>query len=95
MTRMSKFDSVNITYECKECGRNNTVTVWPYIPAKTYGPPEDCYPSEGGYIEPTECHCCGEKISVDDCFDQVADDREAFLESKAAEEWDRRHEDSD
>lgn len=23
----------------------------PYVPAKTFGPPENCYPAEGGYVE--------------------------------------------
>jgi len=29
----------------------------PYTPARLSGPPEDCYPAEGGYAEITEGYC--------------------------------------
>jgi hypothetical protein len=32
----------------------------PYIPAKISGPPEDCYPSEGGSFTVTEIHILNE-----------------------------------
>ena len=28
-----------------------TASVSPYVPAQTYGPPENCYPAEGGGVE--------------------------------------------
>ena len=34
-------------------------TVSKFIPARLYGPPEDCYPAEGGEVEITEVLCNG------------------------------------
>lgn len=31
-----------------------TFTATPYVPAKIYGPPEHCYPAEGGEVEVEE-----------------------------------------
>lgn len=41
-------------FETRVCGIPCIVRVlsWePYLPAKVYGPPEYCYPAEGGYGE--------------------------------------------
>lgn len=47
--------STEVEYEIKREDVLITVrasgTSFPHIPAKTYGPPEDCYPAEGGYAE--------------------------------------------
>ena len=42
-----------LTYQ-RECGENDELftfvyEVEPYVPAKLYGLPENCYPAEGGY----------------------------------------------
>ena len=34
--------------------------VSPYVPAKTYGPAEDCHPEEGGEVDITSVTCGGE-----------------------------------
>lgn len=38
----------------------------PFIPARTYGPPEDCYPSEGGYFELCSLRLLNEDGSLGD-----------------------------
>lgn len=49
------------------------VTAWePYRPGRLYGPPEDCYPDEGGYgewdvlIRGRRAHWLERKLTADD-----------------------------
>ena len=71
----------------------------PYVPARISGPPEDCYPSEGGYAEITDLKCGKDDASfllqsadireeLDDlayaaCEDSIQSDRESAAESAA------------
>lgn len=36
----------------------------PYIPARLWGPPDDCYPAEGGEIEIQEVHVIGSAVDL-------------------------------
>ena len=38
----------------------------PYDPGRTYGPPEDCYPPEGGEIEEIDITCNGKPFELTD-----------------------------
>lgn len=57
---------IRITYTCKACDHKAEVKVYPIIPARTGGPPELCYPEEGGEVEPEECPECGAKFDQGD-----------------------------
>ena len=50
---------------CKECGELTQVEVIPYVPAYTSGRFEDCYPAEGGFIDPSTCPC-GAELSYEE-----------------------------
>ena len=64
---------ITVSYTCPECEKEFDVRATPEIPAQTYGPPELCYPAEGGEIEPEECPGCGHEIDSNDVSDLVAD----------------------
>lgn len=71
-------------YTCnnEECEHEFELSVnyTPLIPARTYGPPENCSPEEGGDFEatPDECPKCGHAIDLESAaekfFDKLADD---------------------
>jgi hypothetical protein len=54
-----------VTLNCVECGEDTTCDLVPYVPAKLTGHPDTWHPEEGGYIEPEECHNCGEKLPTE------------------------------
>ena len=52
----------SIPYTCKSCDHEFNVEVEPIRPARLFGPPENCHPSEGGDYEPSECPECGHDL---------------------------------
>ena len=46
-----------------------TYTQTPYIPARTYGRPEDCYPAEGGEVELIEARVDGKRVNWSEAED--------------------------
>jgi len=46
-------------YECPKGAAEIEYTIEPLVPGKYYGPPENCYPDDGGYADgPDECGFC-------------------------------------
>lgn len=89
---------MKILYEClgllpddSDCGHEFEIEVSPEIPAKTYGPPESCYPAEGGEVDPTECPKCGKEVDVERALETAHDyDQAAREDAEEAREEDRR-----
>jgi len=49
-------DTITFTYYFGEDNKLEiTASVGPYDPGRSHGPPEDCYPPEGGEVEITLC----------------------------------------
>lgn len=59
-------------------------TYEPFVPARTYGPPENCYPAEGGYAE--DCRIVG--IECADEFTDWLGDNDAEIPSEHCDSLD-------
>lgn len=73
---------IKIFWTCRNCHHENEINVTPVIPARTYGPPENCSPEEGGEIEPSECQNCGADFPQDECIERAAE-----KERETEERW--------
>lgn len=49
--------------------------VAPYDPGRTYGPPEDCYPPEGGEITSLTAYRDGEEFALTDAEASAVEQR--------------------
>lgn len=76
-----------------------TYTGSPIIPARTYGPPEHCYPAEGGEVEIQSVMHNGQPYALTDeqeealldvCSDRVEQDAADAEDDRADYEYDRR-----
>ena len=63
--------STTVTWTCPACERETEVTVHAVIPGRLWGPPENCYPEEGGEIEPDQCPRCDHIIDSAWCHDNA------------------------
>lgn len=63
--------ATKIIWTCPECTRETEVLVGEFTYAKLSGPPESCYPAEGGEIEPERCPFCKREIDVDEANDRA------------------------
>lgn len=64
---------MKLFYTCPKCQEETEIDVAPMIPAKTWGPPENCHPAEGGEIDPDECPKCGVKWDEETIWTKAED----------------------
>ena len=68
---------MTITYQCGECGHEFEISVTPFRPGRTHGPPEQCCPAGGGGFEPDACPGCGCKADEDAVFELGLEEAES------------------
>jgi hypothetical protein len=71
---------IMITHVCPSCEYEFEITVSELIPAQTYGPPENCYPEEGGECSPSECPLCGEDIDQNEMIERAGEREDRYNE---------------
>lgn len=62
---------MNIKLLCFKCGAILDIAVTFATPGKLSGPPENCYPPEDGFIEPSECPECNASIDEGTCQEEA------------------------
>lgn len=74
---------MTITYTCRQCEHEFEIVVSHYVPAKLWGPPENCHPAEGGEPDVTECPECGAEVDMEKVADRDEDACRCALEEAA------------
>jgi hypothetical protein len=85
---------VKFFYDCPTCGNEQEVQITPPIPAHISGPPESCYPAEGGEIEAGgTCESCGlefdEGLLIEKCEATIRDRIESIEEQRGEDQIER------
>ena len=74
---------MTITYNCRECDHEFEISVTPIREARTCGRPEDCYPAEGGDIDPGACPACGHEVDEERATEMAGEAAESAAEAAA------------
>lgn len=71
---------MTLFYTCKKCEHEFEVEITPFVPAKTWGPPESCYPAEGGECDPTECPKCDAPVNQEEIAERASERERDYYE---------------
>lgn len=93
-----KYPSVTIEAVCSECGNTTDIQVSQFYPAKISGPPENCYPAEGGEYSTDRCCNCNAQFPDDylqRLWENAIDAAKADYSDEQYDRWKDEHLDDD